>query len=166
MNRLELVRNEIDVILLNLPDMNQRPMGYIHLYGVAQNCSLLALKRGLDVELCTIMGLLHDIYTYKFEYVKEHAILGAVEAENLLHDLDIFNEAEIEIIRNAISNHSDKKSKHDKYSELLKDADMLQNSLYDTVFDIKHKKRIKKLLKSMGIKLKLNKAVKKNVKED
>ena len=157
MNRLELVRTEIDAVLLNQENVNIRPEGYIHLYGVAQICTMLAIKRKLDVELCTIIGMLHDIYTYKIGYVKEHAILGAVEAENLLRDLEVFTDEEIETIKTAISHHSDKKTKHDKYSELLKDADVLQNSLYTTTSEIKHRKRVKKVFKNLGIKIKLKK---------
>ena len=154
MDRLELVRNEIDTILFRSEKANVRSEGFIHLYGVAQNCTLLAIKRKLDVELCTIIGLLHDIYTYKYGYVKEHAILGASEAENLLIDLDVFTKEEIDIIKTAITNHSDKKTKHDKYSEMLKDADVLQNSLYNTLFEIKHVKRLKKVFRNFGIKMK------------
>jgi len=55
MNRLELVRTEVDAVLLNQENVNIRPEGYIHLYGVAQICTILAIKRKLDVELCTIM---------------------------------------------------------------------------------------------------------------
>ena len=157
MNRLESVRNEIDIILLNQENIDIRPEGYIHLYGVAQNCALLAIKRGLDVELCTIIGLLHDIYTYKIGYVKDHAMLGALEAEILLRDLEIFTDEEIETIKTAISHHSDKKTKHDKFSELLKDADLLQNSLYNTTFAVKHRKRLKKTFKNLNIKIKIKK---------
>ena len=160
MDRLELVRNEIDTILFRSEKANVRSEGFIHLYGVAQNCTLLAIKRKLDVELCTIIGLLHDIYTYKYGYVKEHAILGASEAENLLIDLDVFTKDEIDIIKTAITNHSDKKTKHDKYSEMLKDADVLQNSLYNTSFEIKHVKRLKKVFRNFGIKMKLKKGKK------
>jgi len=162
MNRLESVRNEIDIILLNQENIDIRPEGYIHLYGVAQNCALLAIKRGLDVELCTIIGLLHDIYTYKIGYVKDHAMLGALEAENLLRDLEIFTDEEIETIKTAISHHSDKKTKHDKFSELLKDADLLQNSLYNTIFEVKHRKRLKKTFKNLNIKIKIKKEKKSN----
>ena len=157
MNRLELVRIEIDSILMNQENVNERPEGYIHLYGVAQNCTLLAIKRGLDVELCTIIGMLHDIYTYKIGYAKEHALLGAIEAENILRDLEIFNDDEIEIVTNAIRHHSDKKTVHDNYSELIKDADVLQDSLYNTTFEIKHRKRLKKTYKNLGIKVKIKK---------
>ncbi|MEI6751573.1 MAG: HD domain-containing protein [Paludibacter sp.] len=157
MDRLELVRKEIDEILLNQSDVELGRRGYIHLYGVAQNCTILAIKRGLDIELCAIMGMLHDIYTYKYGYVKEHALLGVPEAEKILRGLNLFTEEEIEIVKSAITNHSDKKTKHDKYSELLKDADLLQNSLYNTTFEIKHMKRLKKVFKNFGIKIKLKK---------
>jgi uncharacterized protein len=156
MKRLAVVRNEIDHLLLNQSNDNKNLDVYIHLYGVAQNCSILAIKRGLDVELCTIIGMLHDIHTYKFGYVKEHASLGAIEAEKILRDLELFSEEEIEVAKNAIYNHSDKKTVHDKYSELIKDADVLQNSLFNyTAFPIKNKKRLKKVFKNLGIKLKL-----------
>ncbi len=156
-NRIELIRQEVNTFLQNQQDPEQRREGYVHLYGVAQNCTLLGIRRGLDIELCTIIGLLHDVYTYKYNYVKEHAILGATEAENLLRKLDVFSEEEIEIIKNAITNHSNKKELHDEYSELIKDADLLQNFLYNLSFNVKHKKRIKKTLKSVGIKMKFNK---------
>lgn len=51
MSRLELVRTEIDEILLCQPNVKIRRDGYVHLYGVAQNCTLLAIKRGLNIEL-------------------------------------------------------------------------------------------------------------------
>ena len=157
MNRLELIKNELDAILLNQENVNVRPDGYIHLYGVAQNCCLLAIKRKLNVELCTIMGLLHDIHTYKIGYSKDHAMLGALEAENFLRDLEIFDDEEIEIIKTAISHHSDKKTIHDPYSELLKDADVLQNSLYNASLEVKHRKRLKEAFKNLGIKVKIKK---------
>lgn len=155
MNRLELVKSEIDKLLLTLEDAEERREGYTHLYGVSLNCSLLAGKRGLDVEICTVIGLLHDIHTYRFGYVKDHAIPGAAEAENMIKGLEVFTGDEIGIIKTAISHHSDKKNVHDPYSEVLKDADVLQNFLYTLSAGIKHKKRLKKTLKEFGLKLKL-----------
>lgn len=155
MSRLELVRTEIDEILLCQPNVKIRRDGYVHLYGVAQNCTLLAIKRGLNIELCTIIGMLHDIFTYKYEYVKNHAILGMDEAELLLRKLGVFSDEEINIVITAIGNHTDKKNKHDKYSEMVKDADVMQNSLYDTTFEINHPKRLKKTLSKLGLKIKI-----------
>lgn len=157
MNRLELVRNEVDALLSKQKRLQERRDGYIHLYGVAQLCSILAIKRKLDIELCSIIGLLHDIYTYKHGYVQEHATLGATEAEELLKSLDAFTDEEIKIIATAISNHSDKKTKHDKYSELIKDADSLHTMLYNSSIEVKHKKRLTKVFRNLGIKMKLKK---------
>ncbi len=147
MERIEVVRKEVDAILLEQLNDEVRRNGYEHLYGVAPFSSILAVKRKLDVELCTIAGMFHDIYTYKFEYVKNHAQLGAIEAGNLLKGTGMFKSDEIEI------NHSDKNTKHNKYSELLKDADVLQNSFYNISLALKHPKRLKKAAKSLGIKM-------------
>ena len=84
MNRLELVRDKVDMLLMQHENAAHRKKGYIHLYGVAQYCTLLAIKRELDMELCAIAGMLHDIYTYTVGYTKEHALLGAALSENLL----------------------------------------------------------------------------------
>jgi uncharacterized protein len=157
MNKLQLVRAAVDEILLSQQDLQVRRDGYVHLYGVAQNCAILAIKRGLDIELCTIMGMLHDIYTYKFEYVKNHGALGAVEAEKILRKLELFSEEEIELVKRAVRNHSNKKTEHDKYSELLKDADLLQNTIYRSEIEIKHKDRLKKVFRNFGIRMKLKK---------
>jgi len=155
MNKLELVRIEVDAILIAQEDASLRHEGFVHLYGVAQNCSILAIKRGLEVELCTIIGMLHDIYTYKCGYQKNHGELGVEIAEEILRKINAFSEIEINIVKNAIKNHSDKKNVHDKYSELIKDADLLQNSIYNVTVRIKHKLRLKSVLKSIGIKMKL-----------
>lgn len=75
--RIEKVRELVDEILLNMSDPVEQRCAYLHLYGIAQACALLALKRGEDVELAVIAGMLHDIYSYanmdsqEFE-IKEH----------------------------------------------------------------------------------------------
>ena len=61
MDRVEAVRQMVDEALRQQPDVEERRCGFVHLYGVAQSCGLLALKRGLDPELCTLAGMLHDI---------------------------------------------------------------------------------------------------------
>ena len=61
MDRTERVRQIVDEILRGQPDDLERRCGFVHLYGVAQACALLALKRGLDAETGTIAGMLHDL---------------------------------------------------------------------------------------------------------
>jgi len=64
-NRLDQVREYVDNIFGNLENADEKRAAFIHSYGVAHCCSLLALKRGLDVEIATIIGFLHDVYSYK-----------------------------------------------------------------------------------------------------
>ncbi|MDF2545051.1 MAG: hypothetical protein K0S47_4769 [Herbinix sp.] len=51
--------------LLNKNNDRDRRVAYVHLYGVAQACALIAKKRGVDIELAIMAGMLHDLYTYK-----------------------------------------------------------------------------------------------------
>lgn len=132
MNRVELVRQVVDGILRQQPDVEERRCGFVHLYGVAQACALLALKRGLDAELCTVAGMLHDIWAYKTGDPTGHAKPGAAEAQKIMADLGCFTEQEISAVGTAILRHSDKGHVHGDFDELLKDADVLQHYLYNT----------------------------------
>ncbi len=156
-NRLEKLRETIQKTLLENNNIDDVCDGLVHLNGVGQYCCLLAAKRNLDTEIATACGLLHDIYTYKYEYSKQHAQLGALEAEQILSSTAQFTPDEMELIVNAIAQHSDKKSidNTNPYAELLKDADTLQNSLYNPRLSIKHKSRLKEVLKELGIKIKI-----------
>lgn len=135
--RIEAARELVDKILLNMSDPTERRCAYLHLYGVAQACALLALKRGEDVELAVIAGMLHDIYSYANMDSQDHAHKGAQMAHQLLASLDLFNKEEINSICTAIYNHSDKSSVHDSLDEILKDADVMQHVLYNPLFEIK-----------------------------
>ncbi len=59
MNRIEILRKYIDEILLSMTDIQERRCAYLHLYGVAQLCALISLKRGENAELATMAGMLH-----------------------------------------------------------------------------------------------------------
>ena len=65
MNRLESVRNTVDALLRQQSDDIHRRCGFVHLYGVSTVCALLAVKRGLDIELCATAGMLHDLSSYE-----------------------------------------------------------------------------------------------------
>lgn len=153
MNRLEEVRKVVDKILIEQLDLERRRCGYVHLYGVADICSLLALKRGLDVELCAVAGMLHDIWTYKTGCSMDHGKLGSIEARKVLNDISIFSEEEIDIICSSIFTHSNKQDIDNDYCELLKDADVLQHYLYNTSLPIieTEKDRLNILFKELGI---------------
>lgn len=153
MNRLESICNIVDRVLLEQSDLEHRRNGYVHLYGVSQFCSLLALKHGLDVELCAVAGMLHDIWTYKASYSVDHAKLGSIEARKILNEVNCFSEEEIDIIYSSISKHSNKQDINSDYDEMLKDADVLQHYLYNINFAINEneKDRLDILLKELGV---------------
>lgn len=58
-------------------------------------------------------------------------------ARDILNSMNIFSENEIEMISQAIYNHSDKSVVHSPLDELLKDADVMQHVLYNPFFEIK-----------------------------
>jgi HD superfamily phosphodiesterase len=153
MNRVEILRQYIDNMLLNMSDVEERRCAYVHLYGVAQSCALIALKRGENAELATMAGMLHDIYSYAKMDTKDHAHKGAVLAKEILTLLQITNEDETKIICDAIYTHSEKRLVHPDLNEILIDADVLQHCLYNPMFEIMpHEKiRYEKLKIEFGI---------------
>lgn len=155
MNRLEEIQQIVDHILNGQSDLELRRCGYIHLYGVSSFCSLLAMKRGLNAELCAVAGMLHDISSYKNGYHADHSKSGSTEARNILNDTNCFDGNEIDIICKSIFNHSSKHRIDDPYDEVLKDADVLQHYLHNTNFKIveKEKNRLNDLFAELGIHL-------------
>jgi uncharacterized protein len=153
MDRLEKIREMVNGVLVKNSNLDERHCGLVHLYGVSSISSLLALKRRLNVELCAVSGMLHDIVTYKTGNSLEHSKLGSIEARKILNEAKCFNEEEINVICKAIYNHSDKHKIDDTYDEVLKDADVLQHYLYNTNLKIfeKDKNRLSILLKEVGI---------------
>ncbi len=153
MNRIEILRKHINEILLNMADVEERRCAYLHLYGVAQFCALIALKRGENAELAVMAGMLHDIYTYAKRDSKDHAHKGAALAGEILASLQLTNDDETEMICDAIYTHSEKEAVHTGFSEVLKDADVFQHCLYNPAFEVmEHEKiRYEKLKLEFGI---------------
>jgi len=152
-NRIERLRKYIDDILLNMKDTQERRWGYLHLYGVSQAWAMIALKRNQDVELATMPGMLHDLHSYKVMNTENHAEHGAVLARQILEELSLTTDNETDLICSAIRNHSSKATIHSAFDEVLKDADVLQHCLYNTVFPVmEHEKyRFQNLLTELGI---------------
>ena len=136
MNRIEKVREYVDTVLLHMSNEKEQKCGYAHLYGVSQACALIALKRGENVELATIVGMLHDIYSYSNADTKEHAHKGSAMTREILISMQCFMSDEIEMICSAIYNHSDKESKHSSFDEVLVDSDVLQHCLYNPIIKV------------------------------
>lgn len=153
MNKLNRLREKIDEIILSIESIEERKSAYIHLYGVSELALVLALKRGLNTELASIAGILHDVFRYRTGIYKDHDKRGAGEAKQILEELRLLNEEEICIIESAIYHHSDKLNIHDTYDELLKDADILQQYLYNMSLELSegYKERVHKVLNELGL---------------
>jgi len=136
MNRIEILRKYINEVLLNMTDVEERRTAYLHLYGVSQACALISLKRGEDTELATMAGMLHDIYSYAKMDTKDHAHMGAILAREILESLKITNAEETDMICGAINTHSEKEAIHSDFNEVLKDADVFQQCLYNPSIEI------------------------------
>ena len=147
-NRLEALRVEMDKLIM----ASSRPRNYFsHLYCVSHFCTLLALKRKMNVELATTCGMLHDIANVNGSG-GNHALKGAEEAEELLRVINLYNDEEIKIITTAISRHIEKKAVHEPYNELLKDADVMSHCFYNNDFPVHEEEvdRYKNLLVELG----------------
>ena len=151
-DRIEKVREVVSGLLEGITDPGFRNEGYVHMFGVAQACVLLAMIREEDVELAACAGYLHDIATYLTGDSSGHARRGAEMASGILQETGAFSDKEIEKICSAIRCHSDKKLTHGPLEEILKDADVMQHCLYDPGYvSKKEKDRYKKLLRELGI---------------
>ena len=154
MSRIEAVKEYVDSIIENIVSAAERKKAYIHTYGVAECCALIAGKRVLNTELTYISGLLHDIYAYKVGCYSCHSQSGAEMVRPLLRDMKAFSDDEQKLVLSAIFHHANKDLVHDDYDEVLKDADILQPFLNDANLRIFHLAipRLNKMLDEFGIK--------------
>jgi uncharacterized protein len=132
----EKVEKEVIKILINspLPD-SKRETSIIfeikHSTETGQIAKLLAQKRNLNIGLATVSAILHDIHVAVNGDYKNHARNGEPIARKILKKVGGFNLKDIELICNAVANHSDKHVYSDNpYAELVKDADVFACSFY------------------------------------
>lgn len=165
MNRIEKLREFVDEVLLVKKDADDRRCAYVHLYGVALLCGLIAKKRAANEELAVMAGMLHDLYTYKakndvgydddktVEIMKNHAEDGAVYAREVLDALDLTIPEETNAICTAIHNHSNKDGTFSELDEILIDADVMQHYFYNPLFPVKayEQERLERLLSEFGM---------------
>lgn len=156
MNRIEQLRQYIDAILVDIKDIDERRCSYVHLYGVAQSCAMIATRRGLDAELVTMAGMLHDFYLYKNyenQDFTDHGRRGSIFVRSILEELMLTTVEETDIICSGIANHCDKDKTDSAFDEVVKDADVLQHCLYNITLPVKgfYKERYEKLIKEFDL---------------
>lgn len=143
MDRLEYIRSKTDRILDRMQDDVSCKLAYVHLYGVSQMAALLAKKRNLNIELCCIAAMLHDISQYETGVHSDHAKSSSLRAEQILKATHEFHDDEIVIITSAIAFHSDKQTTHGDYEELLKDSDVLAHYFYNVNVPINEQDKVR-----------------------
>lgn len=153
MNNIDTVVSYVSQYIYKEDEMEFRHMILSHMTGVAQFAAMVALKRGLDPQILTIAGLLHDIHTLDTCNSAQHAKIGASEARIILDELGVTTPQQTDIICDAIYHHSKKGTVHSEYAEALKDADVLQHCLYNTnnLPMKKDAKRFAKLLQEFNL---------------
>lgn len=134
----------------------------MHMYSSSQLAKLVALRRGMDMELASIAATLHDIaviITKKKEMhaeVAEQYVRREVSEFNTING-DLFpkiSKEEEDFIINAISKHSDKETySSDQFVELLKDVDSLDRFLHGIRSEGAYLERSLRVLGELGIHL-------------
>jgi len=148
-NRIEVLRRYIEDFLFDSKkDIRLRFFYYNHMVCVSQFCALIALKRGENVELATMAGLLHDIHTFLYFDSEKHAKKGSILAREILTELMLTTEEETDMICSAIRHHSKKSGSFSSFDEVLIDADVMEHSLHNATMPpfMKDEERYEKLL--------------------
>lgn len=170
LTRYEKVERKVIEIILSIKDDNAREdskvFEFMHACGSIQIARILAQKRKLNIDIAATATILHDIQTIISGKHKDHARLGTPIAEKILKEVGGFSKKEIETITNAILHHSEKEIySKDPYTELVKDADVFECSLYKNAggwyrmykpqrIYKEYVKRIKKVRKELGLPIK------------
>jgi hypothetical protein len=132
-------RYVVDILLAStLPDSARESsiaFELKHHAAVTQFARLLARKRGLPIDSCTIGALLHDIYVIVHGKYSNHANLGAPIAEEILDRVGGFTVEEKSEVARIVFHHSDKHVwTRDAFQEFGKDVDILDCFLYPGAF--------------------------------
>ena len=139
MERIMVVRTIIDGLIERMVAEGSKDLvatkrhEFIHSYGTASFARFLAIKRGLNPELVTIAGHLHNIGKIVHNCTDStHTTIGALEAERVLRKTGRFSEGELSMICSAIRSQNTMGLKENPHEELLKDAILIESYLYNS----------------------------------
>jgi uncharacterized protein len=112
----------------------------LHMASAARIAWILALERGVDPELAAAAAAVHDVGRILSGCQAGHAEAGYEPAKRFLEELALFTPAEIEVIAQAVKNHSIKTTVGTPLEEIVKDADVIDCYQYGLPFDRPEKK--------------------------
>lgn len=132
----------------------------MHMYSSSQLAKILALRRGMDMELASIAATLHDIAVIMTKKRDNHAERAEEYVRQAIKDfnnrngekLGRINDEEVELLVKAISQHSNKEEyTQDSFVELLKDIDSLDRYLHGIKSEGAYIERCKRVFNELGI---------------
>jgi len=97
----------------------------------ANYAPIIALARNLDLELLTIIALLHDVLVYLVGIPENSDKFRSRMAKEILIELDIVSDEEMIVICKALENYSKGYNTCDLYSIVIRDAEVLGRYLYN-----------------------------------
>ena len=133
-----------------------------HLYSSLQIAKILAMKRGLNIELSAIIAAFHDIAVIRTKKAKDHSENAEKYIREIIQEYNnnINNtrlqvtEEELDIIINAAIKHTQKEIlSNELYVELLKDVDSLDMYLHGIEINEDCILRSNKAIEELGISL-------------
>jgi uncharacterized protein len=156
MNRIDKVREVIDEMLFERKNIRNRLTTHSHLTSVSLICGLIAKKRGANVELAVMTGLLHDLYSFITEGVpplEDKVAKSGKDAEvarEILDKLGITTTDETERICVAVCYRGT--GEYSELGEILIVANLLQHAYHNPLLPIKYgEKRVGELLAEFRI---------------
>lgn len=130
--RIESIRGLVQEMLLNSGGTCYKNKSGVHLYGVSNFASMLAIRRGQDQEVAGIAGLLQGYYFYKTGIKDFPGPNSADAVRPILRSTQLFSDDELHVILRAIFYHEDILRAHGPYEEIIKDAVLLQMYFQNT----------------------------------
>lgn len=161
---LEMLFDEMN---LSIKEGGEPPVLWyvMHLYSSLQVAKILAIKRGLDLEISAIAAALHDVAVIVTKQTNDHAKNGEKYVRNIIvnYNKNITNnnlkitERELEIIVNSVIKHSEiEVFSEDSYVELLKDVDAYDKYLHGIETSGYFLIRSKKVMDELGLQNEIN----------
>jgi HD superfamily phosphodiesterase len=127
-----------------------------HAFGTAYLASTLAYRRNLSTEIAFATGLLHDAGRVVGGVTEDHPRKAGFLLRPVLEESG-YSLEEVDIILEAVTSHAYKSLKGSPYSEVLKDAILLERA-FSTGTDYadmkKSRQRLKHGFKELGFRLK------------
>lgn len=107
----------------------------LHMASCARLAWSLALERGVDPELAAAAAAVHDYGRIITGLQKGHAETGCLPVLSFLKSSGLFSDIEINVISQAVKNHSNKTVVGTPIEEIVKDADVIDCYQYGMPFD-------------------------------